>query len=213
MRFYFVHDDKYLLRPAPQGGCGVTAEEIEAIEVWQQVLTYQFEFHLENHGPYVYIFPDGRNAGQKKMPRYYFGGGRVGTFDNEESLLPGVQADVKAVVDANRDLFEAMHSRFYGLGGIAREPIIGLQPAPALAYFTCASQACGGRNQIIAVRFPSEVEMRKQIKMLHIGPIRSLEYPVIPCGRQACGVGMELLEFGSSGEEKLRIKETIDFPQ
>lgn len=208
MRFYFLSSDRNLLLPASQGGCGVTEEELQEIKTWQNDMTYQFEFHLENHGPYVYVFPDGRRAGQRDMPRYYFGGGRVGKFDNEGSLSASIQSDVKAVVDANRDLFATMHGRFYGTGGVAKKTV-EVGPKPAVAYFTCINNRCGGRDQIIAVKFPSEVTMRRLIKVSNVGGIRSSEIPVIPCTRTTCGVAMDLVEFGSA--TVLAPKETIEF--
>ena len=208
MRFYFLSNDRNLFLPANQGGCGVTEEELRGIQRWQNDLTYQFEFHLENHGPYVYIFPDGRRAGQKDMPRYYFGGGKAGEFDNEASLSSSVQSDVEAVVDANRDLFAAIHGRFYGTGGVAKKTVEG-GPKPAIAYFTCINQRCGGRNQVIAVKFPSEATMRRLIKVSNFGGIRSSEMPVIPCVRATCGVAMDLVEFGSASA--VVPKEIIEF--
>lgn len=210
MRFYFNHDDVNLRRPAPQGGCGVTDEELLAIQVWQMVHSYQFEFHLENHGPYVYIFPDGRAAGQRRMPRYYFGGGRVGTFDNDGDLQPGVKRDVKAVVDGNRDLFGRMHERFFGPGDVARAPVESVR-APALAYFSCINPACPDRDQLFAVKFASRMEMNRQIRTSNIGGIRSAEYPVIRCERRTCGLAMELFEYPDNADEAPRIKGTIDF--
>src|SRR4029077_3961174 len=105
MRFSVTREDKMLKLPASQGGCGVTAEEITAVTVWQKNFTYQFEFYLEKHGTYVYIFSYGRRGGQKDMPRFYFAGGRMGMFDNDESLVSGVKSDVTAVVNGNRALF------------------------------------------------------------------------------------------------------------
>ena len=113
MRFYFTSQDANLTKAGAQGGCGVTAAEVLLVTHWQNVLSYQFEFHLENHGDYVYIFPDGRKAGAKNMPRFYFAGGKQGTFDNAEDLKSKVMTDVRNVVTNNYALFAAMHQRFY----------------------------------------------------------------------------------------------------
>lgn len=208
MRFDFRPDDRYLFLPAKQGGCGVTEEELRGITRWQNNMSYQFEFHLENHGPYVYIFPDGRRAGERDMPRYYFGGGRVGRFDNEESLKSAVQADVSAVVDANRDLFSAMHGRFYGDGSVAKNTV-PVASKPAVALFTCINQRCSARNKLVGVKFPNQAVMNSLIKVSNFGGIRSSEIPVIPCTRDTCGVAMDLVEFGSASG--VVPKEMIEF--
>lgn len=210
MRFYFLHNDEYLRRPASQGGCGVTEEEIRDVTVWQNDRSYQFEFHLENHGPYVYIFPDGRRAGQPDMPRYYFGGGRRGMFDNEKSISAAVQRDVSAVVGGNMELFGRMHARFYGLGGVAKK-VVEVKQVPAVAYFECLNPKCVSRNQVIAVRFASQVEMHRLIRVSNIGGIRSSEYPVIKCPRSTCGISLEMVEFGSATARNLAPKEVIEY--
>ena len=190
MRFYFIHNDKFLLLPAEQGGCGVTDEEIKAIKVWQNNFGYQFEFHLENHGPYVYIFPDGRRAGQKDMPRFYFDGGRKGYFDNEESLSSAIQKDVEAVVRSNYGLFAKMHGRFYGKGGFGKALAEKSDPKLARAWFKCLNPGC---RREFSVQFASQMQKVSLIKVSQIGGIRSAEYPVINCPK--CSYHLELVEY------------------
>lgn len=209
MRFYFTSDDKMLKAPASQGGCGVTAEEITAVTVWQQNFTYQFEFHLENHGSYVYIFPDGRRAGQKDMPRFYFADGRMGMFDNDESLVPGVRSDVRAVVNGNRALFASMHGRFYGIGGVAKKTVESV-PTPAIAVFACLNPKCVNYGAPIAVKFESQQLMHRLITVSNFGGIRSSEYPAIKCARGTCGLDMELVEFGPKAKG-IEPKETVAY--
>ena len=122
MRFQFLQDDKNLTKAGKLGGCGLTAQEIESVTRWQNNLTYEFELHLENHGPYIYIFPEDRKPGQKNMPRYYFGGGKAGEFDNDKDLKSAVKTDLKAVVDGNIEIFKKIHDRFYGNGEVVAVP-------------------------------------------------------------------------------------------
>jgi hypothetical protein len=191
MRFYFLPNDDNLLKTASQGGCGVTDSELKGVKTWQRELGYKFEFHLENHGPYVYIFPDGRNAGAKNMPRFSFGGGRKGKFDSDASLNASIRSDVEAVVSANYGLFESMHSRFYDLGGKKVEAM----PQPkddrsAQAWFRCP--VC---NWECSVQFTSQMEKLRQIKDSTIGGIHTTEYPSIPCGVKTCAFPMDMIEF------------------
>lgn len=210
MRFYFLHNDKNLKAPAGQGGCGVTDQEILEVKVWQNNMSYQFEFHLENHGPYVYVFPDGRRAGQRDMPRFYFGGGRVGLFDNEESVPSAAQTDVETVVNANRALFAQMHARFYGTGGVAKKTV-DTELKPAYAFYKCFNPICPGRETLVAVKFANQMVMHSVIKVSNFGGMRSSEYPSIPCPRKTCGIPMELVEFGPLKSGALVPKDPIEY--
>ncbi|WP_377704342.1 hypothetical protein [Pseudoduganella sp. UC29_71] len=210
MRFYFLHNDKMLTTPASQGGCGVTDQEIREITVWQNNMDYKFELHLENHGPYVYIFPDGRRAGQKNMPRYSFGGGRVSTFDSDDSLTAGIRADVRAVVDNNLALFARIHERFYGQGGVPKQ-MADRDDGPKHAYFVCNNPECSGKNRPVTVEFSSAAELRREIKVSHSHNINSAEYPVIRCPKKTCGWSMELVEKLDAPDIGTPSKDTIRF--